>query len=72
MLCTTLLSLCEFTGSRAVSKKTGLKANLDGGGVVKFKGLGLAILQVDLQDIGEEEQRVALGTRETLVQLFGL
>lgn len=34
--------------------------HLDGGGAVEAERLGLAILQVDLQDIRHEEQRVVL------------
>lgn len=33
---------------------------LDGGGVVELEGLGLAILQVDLQNVGQEQKRVSL------------
>lgn len=34
--------------------------HLDAGGAVEAERLGLAVLQVDLQDVGHEEQRVVL------------
>lgn len=36
---------------------------LDRGAWFKFKGLGLPVLQIDLQNIRQEEQRVALQAR---------
>lgn len=37
-----------------------LTAHLDGGGAVEAERLGLAVLQVDLQDVRHEEQGVVL------------
>lgn len=39
---------------------TVVSMHLDGGGAVEAERLGLAVLQVDLQDVGHEEQRVVL------------
>lgn len=37
-----------------------MAVHLDAGGAVEAERLGLAVLQVDLQDVGHEEQRVVL------------
>ena len=46
------------------------RSYLDGGGVVKLEGLGLSVLQIDLQYVGQEEEGVSLedsGKQEMLL-----
>lgn len=42
-----------------------LRANLHCGGLIKFEGFGLPILQVNLKHIGQKEKGVSLGRHMT-------